>query len=503
MKVLLDTNIIIHRERIQPMERNIGKLFLWLDRLKCGKYIHPVTVAEIRKMQDEKRVEAFSIKMESYILLPTSGRLTPEVQKMMEESDRSENDKSDSILLNEIAAGHLDILITEDRRIHRKALKLGIENRVFTIDGFLEKAISENPDLLDYKIPTVKREYFREIDVREPFFDSFREDYHGFDKWFARKSDEMAYVCRQDGVIVAFLYLKVEDENEPYPDIVPGFDRKKRLKIGTLKVELNGFKLGERFLKIVFDNSLIQKVDEIYMTIFHKTVEHEMLISLAEDYGFRHYGKKKSSSGEEEVYVRTCNPKIDIANPKMSYPHVSRNARKFIVPIYEEYHTSLFPDSILNNESRLDYIENEPYRNAISKVYISRSFEKDLRTGDILVFYRTGGYYRGVVTTLGIVEDVHLNVPDFDHFVDLCKKRSVFTEEELKKHWNYNPRYRPFVVNFLYAYSFPTRVNMKRLIEIGVIKDIKSAPRGFESLTDDQFAVIMKETGSNAHIVVD
>jgi len=29
---------------------------------------------------------------------------------------------------------------------------------------------------------------------------------------------------------------------------------------------MNGFKLGERFLKIVFDNALQQKVDEIYVT---------------------------------------------------------------------------------------------------------------------------------------------------------------------------------------------------------------------------------------------
>jgi len=33
---------------------------------------------------------------------------------------------------------------------------------------------------------------------------------------------------------------------------------------------LNGFRLGERFLKIIFDNALKQKVEEIYVTIFEK-----------------------------------------------------------------------------------------------------------------------------------------------------------------------------------------------------------------------------------------
>ena len=41
------------------------------------------------------------------------------------------------------------------------------------------------------------------------FFDSFRADYGGaaFDKWFARKADETAYVCYEAQDFVAFLYL--------------------------------------------------------------------------------------------------------------------------------------------------------------------------------------------------------------------------------------------------------------------------------------------------------
>jgi hypothetical protein len=71
---------------------------------------------------------------------------------------------------------------------------------------------------------------------------------------------------------LAFLYLKVEDQREPYHDIAPAFTPKKRVKIGTLKVELNGFKLGERLLKVVFDNALVQRVDEIYVTIFPRSI---------------------------------------------------------------------------------------------------------------------------------------------------------------------------------------------------------------------------------------
>jgi hypothetical protein len=83
---------------------------------------------------------------------------------------------------------------------------------------------------------------------------------------------EPAYVCLERERVLAFLYLKVEDQREPYHDIAPAFAPKKRLKIGTLKVELNGFKLGERLLKVVFDDALVQRVDEIYVTIFPRSI---------------------------------------------------------------------------------------------------------------------------------------------------------------------------------------------------------------------------------------
>lgn len=87
----------------------------------------------------------------------------------------------------------------------------------------------------------------------------------------------------------------MEDRQEPYNDIVPPFPLKKRIKIGTFKVELNGFKIGERFLKIIFDNAIKQRVEEIYVTIFPHAVEEERLIKLFEDFGFKHHGEKRNS----------------------------------------------------------------------------------------------------------------------------------------------------------------------------------------------------------------
>jgi len=503
MKVLLDTNIIIHREGKRPIYEDIGKLFYWFDKLKYEKCIHPVTIKEIHKHKNKEEKRAVLIKLNSYIQLPTIAPLRKEIEKIWKKYDTTENDRNDTALLNEVFSERVDFLITEDRRIHQKAELLGIENKTFTVEEFLEKVIKENPELLDYKVPNVQKAYFGDLDLNDPFFKSFKEDYIDYEKWFNKKAHEIAYVCKSDNRIVSILYLKREGKYEPYHDITPQFPPKNRLKIGTFKVQLPGFKLGERLLKIVFDNALLFSVDEIYVTIFPKREEQLRLINLLELYGFYRFGEKRSKSGAEEVYVRDFSRRVSIDSPKTTFPYMSRKARKFLVPILPKYHTSLFPDSILKIESKVDFIENEPFRNAISKVYVSRSLRRDLKSGDIIIFYRTGGYYRGVVTTLGIVEKVVTSIRDSDHLISLCKKRTVLSEKELRDFWERNPRNRPFIVNFLYAYSLPKRINLQKLIELGIIKDTDSAPRGFEEINDDSFNKIIRESRSNANIIVD
>ena len=510
MRVLLDTNIVIHREASRILNKDIGILFKWLDKGKYTKCVHPITIEEIKKNSNKQTVKTLSVKLESYEVLKTTSYIRPEVKIVSGKIDVNKNDKNDTILLNEVFCERIDFLITEDRKIHKKAELLNISNRVFTIDEFLEKVVSENPDLVDYKVLSVTKKYFGKININDPFFDSFKEDYQGFEKWFIKKSDETAYVTINKGNILSFLYLKVENTDENYLDISPVFKPKKRLKIGTFKVISNGVRLGERFLKIIFDNALQFKVDEIYVTIFNKREEQKRLISLLEDWGFRLYGKKNTNNGEELVYVRDFTPKFDIRNPKITFPYISKNTNVFMIPIYPDYHTELLPDSILTTESPYDFVENEPHRNAISKVYISRSIRRDIKKGDVIIFYRTaaGGraaYYTSVITTLAICEDKIEDITDENDFILKCRKRSIFDDNGLRKFWNYNPRYRPFIINFLYTHSFPTgkRINRQKLLDLRILTGEENEIRGLKKITKEQFELILKETETNESIIVD
>ena len=105
----------------------------------------------------------------------------------------------------------------------------------------------------------------------------------------------------------------------------------------------NGFKIGERFLKIIFDNALRFTVDEIYVTSFNNTLEQNRLSELFTDWGFKKHGRKTSRNGDEDVFVRNFRPTID-SNPCFAYPFVNEKSNQFIVPIFPAYHTELFPD---------------------------------------------------------------------------------------------------------------------------------------------------------------
>lgn len=273
MRALLDTNIIIHRENKRVSNYSIGHLYRWLDKLKFDKVVHPYSIEEIKKYKDPETQEAIAVKLESYEVIKTIKEPDDSFLNAIGIPEKSENDKIDDCLLYEVYLGRVDILITEDRRLRNKAEKIGLKDKVFSINSFITNVTAENPSLIEYKMLAVEKTYFGNVDISDSFFNSFRNAYSGFDAWFARKCDEEAYICNTDeGKILGFLYLKTEGPDENYSDIVPPFKPMCRLKVGTFKVESTGFRLGERFVKIIFDNALQCNVDEIYVTLFTDSV---------------------------------------------------------------------------------------------------------------------------------------------------------------------------------------------------------------------------------------
>lgn len=501
-RVLLDTNILIHREAATTVNPDIGVLYASLDKLRYEKCVHPATVAELGKHRDGSVRRTFQHKLKAYTELRSLASQNEAITALLAE-DSSENGRIDTLLLAEVQAEHVDIMITEDRGIHRKAERLGLSDRVFTIEQLLQFAAAMFPEEINYPVLPVRRTRFGDLDLNDSFFESFRDQYGGsdFDKWFKRKADEYCYVCSDNGAVQAFLYLKREGPEDNLGQITPPMKPKVRLKIGTFKVNLNGVNLGERLLKIVFDNAILKAVDEIYVTIFENTSEQSRLIHLIESFGFVTYGTKDNSYGNEIVFVRNFSPTADRNDPQLTYPYFSASSQAYLVPIYPSYHTSLLPDSFLKTERSAEFNENKSFRNAIRKIYVSGSLIRSATSGDVLVFYRTGGLYASVVTSIGVFQRSLGPFASRDVFIDVCRRRSVLTLEELNGFWERTSG-RPYVVEFLYSRALKKRINLERLIEIGVVADVHSAPRGFTPITSVQLATILDECESRDRFVV-
>lgn len=336
------------------------------------------------------------------------------------------------------------------------------------------------------------------VAASDPFFDSLRQDYPGFDGWLARKSNERAYVFRADGAIEGFLYLKREDG--PLEDVEPQLPAGRRIKVGTFKITPHGTRLGERFLKKVFDHATEQDVDEIYVTVFPK---HAKLIELFERYGFIKVGEKSGPGGIEDVLLRSL--RRAVGDVVQDYPLINTKGRKFILSILPQWHTQLFPDSKLHNESP-DIITDVSHTNSIHKVYLAgMQGTESLRRGDLLVIYRTSdgkgpAKYRSVVTSICTVEEGrHINsLPNVDALISYCAPYSIFKEEDLRKFWT--QRRYPNLIRFTYNAALKKRLTRGDLIDQGVIDG--NAYAGFMPLTDAGFGFIVEHGGINAGLIV-
>ena len=494
MRVLLDTNIIIYRENKKMTNYSIGHLFRWLDKLKYDKLIHPLSKKEIAEYQYTDPAEAMTLKLDAYQEMKTLAPMAEQVAAFAETVDKNENDRIDTALLNEVYQGRVDLLITEDKRLRRKSELLGLGHRVLSINAFLSVATSENPSLIEYKALAVRKTTIGEIDVHDAFFDSLRDAYVGFDSWFNRKCDEDAYICQDDtGRLLGFLYLKTENVDENYSNIAPVFQPKRRLKVGTFKVVATGFRLGERFIKIILDNAIERNVDEVYVTLFEDRPELETLATLLSRWGFVKHGVKTSTG--ETVLTKQMKQYIPEITPRQNFPNISYGNQKFILPILPKYHTSLLPDSILRNENENDFLAKTPYRYALQKVYISFAMERNIYPGDIVVFYRTGvqgnAGHTAVLTSVAIVEEAICGFTSKEEYMSRVQNRSVFTNDELEQFWRQH-RSNQIVLKFIFVKSLTKRPILKFLWDNDIIA-FPNGPRPFTRISDDQFNMIISE----------
>lgn len=494
ISILLDTNIIIRRESSNNVSFEVASLYKWFDKKHITKYIHRLSKVEIQKYADEKVKQNMLIKMQAYDELPAFSDSTDNYfDRVIDRYPKDDNGKIDNALLREVYNGNVDILLTDDTLLLTKADELFLRDHVLSSAELLKIIESTYPQNIEYKMLSVKLKPISEINLNSDFFDTLREDYEGakFDNWFKKKAlqGESAYVFENEAGIKGFLYLKIEDPDEPdYLKVEPNLTPKRRLKVGTFKIERTGFRLGERFLKIIFDNAKKHDVEEVYVTLFeHRRQEVSALKDLMQEWGFVLWGYKDNG---EAVLVKDMKNYKENKDSKFNYPLIKSTAQYFILPIFPQYHTDLFPDNILQNEDMRLYEENKGHRYAIEKMYLSAAYNILAAAGDMVLIYRTGvwypKHYTSVITGIAIIQDIITTTSDEER-VKICKDKSIFTEEEILA---FKGRY-PIVVKLLDYQPFKIPVRLKELREMNVV-DVFSGPRPFTKITKEQFEAICK-----------
>ena len=348
---------------------------------------------------------------------------------------------------------------------------------------------------------------FSDINLNDSFFDSLRASYPEFNEWYNKKAaaGATAYCYYVDNELKDFLYLKIEEEE--LSDLTPALPAKKRLKVGTFKVdnEDRHTTRGERFMKKIMDKAIAEDVDEIYVTMF-PTEELQGLIRMFEKFGFSHIADKPHEGGNAE-YVLIKDMTTHVDDFKLDYTFVKKaSSNKYVLSIVPEFHTHLFPDSILKNEKKYDLIQDVSETNSIYKIYLCwMQGTRNLKAGDKLIIYRTSdeegkAYYRSVCTSVCTVCEVktYRDFENEEEFIKYTNRYSVFKEHELRR-WYKNKNYF-IVIKMVYNIAFT-----KKVINMVMKEQVGLNPKywGFFKLTDAQFDKLLELGEIDERYIID
>jgi len=139
MRVLIDTNIFIYRENDHVLSNNMQKLLATLRKIGADILIHPLSLEDLKKDPNKERREIMLSKILTYPFLdrPPTPKTDPEYLNTV--TSRTEDNKTiDNAILYAVYKDAVDFLVTEDRGIHKKALRSGIDDRVLLINDALQ-----------------------------------------------------------------------------------------------------------------------------------------------------------------------------------------------------------------------------------------------------------------------------------------------------------------------------------------------------------------------------
>jgi len=432
VKFLIDTNVFIPLEPTALTDIEAGtpgaiEFSRLISKAQHQLYVHPVACMDIRRDVDEDRRKLRELLFEKYPCLPDPPALSVELENILGHAKPDTNDWVDHHLIASLKADAVDFLVTEDRMLHTKAARLNLQDRVATV----AEAISIVQDLFDMTTTpplAVQSVMAHTLNETDPIFQSFYEDYPGFDKWLGKckREHRHAWVIEVGKQCLAGVCIIRQEQSTNFG--LAG----KILKISSFKVseEHSGFRLGELLLKAIFDYAALNRYNWVYITVFEK---YGGLTRLLEDFGFQDIDSR-TELGEiiftkQMSFTEADRESLDSLAFNIRYGPFAmkfKSVPTFVVPIRPLYHRLLFPEA----ERQLELMPGaHPFGNSIRKAYLSNASIRTITPGANLLFYRSEDIHS--VTSLGVVEDTFVSSSPTE-IARYVGKRTVYKFAEIE-----------------------------------------------------------------------
>jgi GNAT superfamily N-acetyltransferase len=481
LTLLLDTNVLIPLQDTYAVLADNLANFHRLALMGGHKLVyHPASIQDFERDTDLDRRTRNLEHIRRYPALERPAKCpwtTPAT---------SPNDACDNEILYALECDAVHALVTEDKRLLTKARARGLGHRTYNIQT-AEDWLRRLHQPFNVSLPNIDDVPLHSLtpELPDAFFNSLRDGYEGFDDWFRKKAREgrKAWVYRDEAGVLGAICVYDVQTNEVVTD--EGMRLIGRaLKLCTFKVgqSVRGRKVGELFLKAAFRYGTENGCEHIFI---HADVEkHSYLVNLLTDFGFDDGG----SYGTDRVFVKQHPINAPDAEGLSALDYVRRffphyqwgpQVQKFLVPIQHEFHTILFPDYPAL-QSQL-FAPQGSVGNAIKLAYLCHAASKQIRPGDLLLFYRSED--EQAVTSLGVVDQFAV-LSDAARIAALVSRRTVYSIKEIEKMAN-----RPTkVILFRLVKHFPSPASLTRLLDDGVVAgNIQSITK----ISDDAFSRVL------------
>jgi rRNA-processing protein FCF1 len=433
-RFLLDTNAFIALEPFAgQMESGMGPAAAFMRlAMKQGNrvFVHPASRDELVEGKNPDRVRqrlAELAKFETLAEAPVSAQLRAEIGPVVAGS----NNDRDLRILAALNANAVNLLVSDDDGLRRRARRIGIGDRVLTLDDAaamledLEPSVASTPPMVDHVESYA-------LDFDQGIFSTIRNEYSDFDQWKAKvqgdSTNRECFVIKEsDNAYAAIAILKINEADCDYKFTKPV------TKISTFKVgqDFSGNRYGELLLKAVLQSQRDHRVRSAYVEVWDS---HQQLIDFLGAFGYLDGG---SSTKGERVLVKTYHPRdgtLSALDYHIRYgpPAVSMTSGVFVIPIIERWHDQLFPECIPDVD-QLPLpgfsVSTRPWGNALRKAYLCNSPSQQLEPGDAILFYRSG---LQAVSVVGVVVRT-VRTSSSDEVLNLVGGRTVYGASDIRE----------------------------------------------------------------------